>query len=228
MENRGNRPRRSDRGASVWCGSRPVAGTRSATDRRGNRKAGKNLRHPRRRRAPRLRHRPNALYLELLPAGFCDALGTLGSSDRWLDIGAGTGQAILDYSAPEYGSTPGKICTGADGKVRAVAMSIEDRRTDAWQRQAASLGADRIRYLSGKRLRHYSPEELGKFQIITDVYGGFSYTDDLSGFVERALSLLETGGSFSTRWCKACIWKMAMANPNPGIRPSWSTQPAAT
>ena len=167
-------------------------------------------------------------YLELLPAGFCDALGTLGSSDRWLDIGAGTGQAILDYSAPEYGSTPGKICTGADGKVRAVAMSIEDRRTDAWQRQAASLGADRIRYLSGKRLRHYSPEELGKFQIITDVYGGFSYTDDLSGFVERALSLLETGGSFSTRWCKACIWKMAMANPNPGIRPSWSTQPAAT
>src|SRR5215813_13181788 len=55
-----------------------------------------------------------------------------------------------------------------------------------------------------------------------------SYTDDLSGFVERALSLLETGGSFSTRWCKACIWKMAMANPNPGIRPSWSTQPAAT
>ena len=167
-------------------------------------------------------------YLELLPAGFCDALGTLGSSDRWLDIGAGTGQAILDYSAPEYGSTRGKICTGADGKVRAVAMSIEDRRTDAWQRQAASLGADRIRYLSGKRLRHYSPEELGKFQIITDVYGGFSYTDDLSGFVERALSLLETGGSFSTRWCKACIWKMAMANPNPGIRPSWSTQPAAT
>src|SRR5262245_37502502 len=77
-------------------------------------------------------------YLELLPTGFCDALGTLGSSDRWLDIGAGTGQAILDYSAPEYGSTPRKICTGADSKVRAVAMSIEDRPTDAWQRQAAS------------------------------------------------------------------------------------------
>src|SRR5215510_15641720 len=78
----------------------------------------------------------------------------------------------LDYYAPEYGSTPGKICAGADGKVRAVAMSIEDRRTDSWQQQAASLGEDRIRYLSGKRLRHYSPEELGKFQIITDVYGG--------------------------------------------------------
>jgi SAM-dependent methyltransferase len=137
-------------------------------------------------------------YLELLPSGFCDALGTLGSSDRWLDIGAGAGQAILDYYAPEYGSTAGKICAGADGKVRAVAMSIEDRRTDSWRQQAASLGADRIRYLSGKRLLHYSPEELGKFQIITDVYGGFSYTEDLSGFMERALSLLETGGNFYT------------------------------
>src|SRR6185369_12869225 len=27
-------------------------------------------------------------YAELLPSGFCDALGRLGSADRWLDIGA--------------------------------------------------------------------------------------------------------------------------------------------
>jgi SAM-dependent methyltransferase len=137
-------------------------------------------------------------YLELLPSGFCDALGTLGRSDRWLDIGAGAGQAILDYYASEYGSSPGKTCAGAGGKVRAVAMSIEDRQTDSWQQQAASLGEDRIRYLSGKRLRQYSLEELGKFQIITDVYGGFSYTEDLSGFMERALRLLEIGGAFYT------------------------------
>jgi hypothetical protein len=50
------------------------------------------------------------------------------------------------------------------------------RRTDAWQQQAEQLGDDRIQYLSGKRLREYSPEELGKFQIITDVFGGFSYS----------------------------------------------------
>jgi len=137
-------------------------------------------------------------YLELLPSGFCDALGTLGSSDRWLDIGAGAGQAILDYYAPEDDSAPGKKCAGAGGKVRAVAMSIEDRRTDKWQQRAASLGDDRIRYLSGKRLRHYSGEELGKFQIITDVYRGFSYTEDLSVFIEKVLSLLEIGGVFYT------------------------------
>ena len=127
--------------------------------------------------------------LELLPSGFCDALGTLGSSDRWLDIGAGAGQAILDYYAPEDDAAPGEKCAGAGGKVRAVAMSIEDRRTDKWQQQAASLGDDRLRYLSGKRLRDYSPEELGKFQIITDVFGGFSYTEDLSQFVDKSAEL---------------------------------------
>ncbi len=77
-------------------------------------------------------------------------------------------------------------------------MSIEDRRTDKWQQHAARLGDDRIRYLSGKRLRYYSPEEIGKFQIITDVYGGFSYTEDLSVFLETVLSLLDIDGAFYT------------------------------
>jgi hypothetical protein len=55
-----------------------------------------------------------------------------------------------------------------------------------------------MRYLYGKRLREYSLEELGKFQLITDVYGGFSYTENLSLFLERVLALLEVGGSFYT------------------------------
>jgi SAM-dependent methyltransferase len=137
-------------------------------------------------------------YAELLPSGFCDALGKLRSSDRWLDIGAGAGQAILDYYAPEGDTPSGEKCARSGEKARAVAMSIEDRRTDKWRHQAASLGDDRIRYLSGKRLRQYSPEELGKFQIITDVFGGFTYTEDLSQFVDKVLSLLEVGGGFYT------------------------------
>ena len=137
-------------------------------------------------------------YAELLPSGFCDALAKLGSSDRWLDIGAGSGQAILDYYATDAAAAPTQKCRGLADKARAVAMSIEDRRTEKWREQAASLGDERIRYLSGKRLRQYSLEELGKFQIITDVYGGFSYTEDLSQFVEKVLSLLEVGGAFYT------------------------------
>ena len=137
-------------------------------------------------------------YAELLPTGFCDALGRLGSSDRWLDIGAGSGQAILNYYAPEGDAPSGEKCAQPGAKARAVAMSIEDRQTDKWREQAASLGDDRMRYLSGKSLRHYSREELGKFQIITDVFGGFTYTADLSRFVDNVLSLLEVGGAFYT------------------------------
>ncbi|MGN6734879.1 MAG: hypothetical protein ACTHMB_23360 [Candidatus Binatia bacterium] len=135
-------------------------------------------------------------YAELLPSGFCDALAKLGSSDRWLDIGAGSGQAILDYYTSESADASPRKCGGSADKARAVAMSIEDRRTDKWREQALSLGGDRIRYLYGKRLRQYSPEELGKFQLITDVFGGFSYTEDLSQFVDNTLSLLDVGGNF--------------------------------
>jgi SAM-dependent methyltransferase len=135
-------------------------------------------------------------YVELLPSGFCDALGRLGNSERWLDIGAGQAEAILDYYLPEDAAA--ERCRGSGPRARAVAISIEDRRTDDWKQQAARLGDDRIRYLFGKRLRQYSPEELGKFQIITDVYGGFHYTEDLSQFIDKVLRLLEVGGGFYT------------------------------
>jgi SAM-dependent methyltransferase len=137
-------------------------------------------------------------YAELLTSDFCDALSRLGSSDRWLDIGAGDGQAILDYYAFENDAAPDEKCARSFSKARVVAMSIEDRRTDKWRQNAAIFGGERLRYLAGKRLRQYSREELGKFQIITDVYGGFSYTEDLSGFLGKVLSLLETGGVFYT------------------------------
>ena len=55
-------------------------------------------------------------YAELLPTGFCDALGRLGSSDRWLDIGAGAAQAILDYYAPEGDAPSGEKCARSVSK----------------------------------------------------------------------------------------------------------------
>src|ERR1044071_6187621 len=137
-------------------------------------------------------------YAEVLPNGFCDALGGLERSDRWLDIGAGEGQAILDYYASRDDPTSAKKCSGSGPKAHTVAIFIEDRRTNQWRQQAARRGDDRLRYFSGKRLRQYSLEELGKFQLITDVYGGFTYTENLSGFIEKVLSLLEIGGAFYT------------------------------
>lgn len=139
-----------------------------------------------------------ASYAELLPAGFSDALRRLGPAERWLDIGAGGGQAILDYYAPETDPARDKPRARSDDKARAVAMSIEDRRTDRWRQRAASLGGNQIQYFHGKRLREYAREEIGRFQIITDVFGGFSYTENLSRFLEKVLDLLEVNGGFYT------------------------------
>jgi len=137
-------------------------------------------------------------YAFILPPGFRGTLGRLGAQDRWLDIGAGEGHAVLDYRMSKYDV----LLPGAGesrGKAQAIAMSIEDRRTARWHDAAATMSEKQLRYLSGRRLREYSSEELGRqFQLITDVLGGFSYTRFVSGFMEKTLGLLAVNGSFYT------------------------------
>ena len=136
-------------------------------------------------------------YAFTLSPEFRHSLAKLGAQDRWLDIGAGEGHAVLDYRTSKYdvilqGSNEGS------GRAQAVAMSIEDRRTPRWHEAAASLGEQQIRYVFGRRLREYSRDELGQFQLMTDVLGGFSYTRYASLFMEKALGFLAVNGSFYT------------------------------
>lgn len=137
-------------------------------------------------------------YAYTLSAGFDRSLANLGPEDRWLDIGAGQGQAILDYYTPGHDPMHAEGWERVGKKARAVAISIEDRRTPLWHQTAASLEANKIQYLSGRRLREYSLEELGRFQLISDVIGGFSYTERISLFLEKVLSILDLNGSFYT------------------------------
>jgi len=135
-------------------------------------------------------------YASFLSSGFDPSLADLGPTDRWLDIGAGEANAILDYYTPGYDWMHFEGRERRGKKARAVAISIEDRRTPRWHETAASLEANQIRYMSGKRLREYSLEELGQFQLITDVIGGFSYAQDLSLYMENVLGFLELNGRF--------------------------------
>jgi hypothetical protein len=125
-------------------------------------------------------------------------LAKLGPNDRWLDIGAGKAQALLDYLYPD-----GNLAIRPDVGLRAaksqvVAISIEDRRTDNWNLAAETTGAKLMKYYFGKHLRDYTLAELGQFQIITDVIGGFSYVNELSAFMEKTLGFLALNGSFYT------------------------------
>jgi hypothetical protein len=133
-------------------------------------------------------------YAVVLPQDFRRDLANLGPEDRWLDIGAGEGRAILDYETAKYDV----MLKPRAAKAKGVAMSIEDRRTQRWHETAATLEPGRISYLSGRRFREYSSAELGEFQLITDVLGAFSYTRYLSAFMEQALALLPVNGTLYT------------------------------
>lgn len=133
----------------------------------------------------------------LLP-DFIGTLAELGPADRWLDIGAGQGRAILEYYGERFDAMHPEGRERRGSKAQSVALSIEDRRTADWHNTAAALEPGKISYLHGRRLREYTPAELGRFRLASDVYGGFSYTSDLSLFMMRILDLLETGGSFYT------------------------------
>ena len=137
-------------------------------------------------------------YTQALAAGFDRALALLRPAHRWLDIGAGRGHAILDYYTPRFDMLHFEGRAERGSKAQAVAISIEDRRMPEWHAKAAALAPDKIRYLAGRRLREYTAPELGKFRLITDVVGGFSYTRDLSLFMENVLALLELNGNFFT------------------------------
>ena len=149
-------------------------------------------------------------------------MANLGAKDRWLDIGAGQGLAILDYFSPRYDAMHLQGLEQRGNKAQAIAISIEDRRTIHWDQTAASLESKQIQYLYGRRLREYSFEELGQFQLITDVLGGFSYTRYLSLFMEKALGLLELNGNLYAaarctcgRWIKPTLLRgFAVLNRN--------------
>jgi hypothetical protein len=151
-------------------------------------------------------------YAASLPAGFGHSLANLGAADRWLDIGAGEGKAMLDYYAPRYDSMHPQR---RGKKARAVAMSIEDRRTPRWHETAKGLEPNQLTYWSGRRMREYSPEELGRFQLITDLTGGFSYARQLSVFMERTLGALEVNGNLYTLLLDVLPEKAAGASAYP-------------
>lgn len=137
-------------------------------------------------------------YARALANDFDPALAKLSPSERWLDIGAGSGRAVLDYYSVEYNLQHRRDSVLRGRQANSIAMSIEDRRTKEWEKTAASLAPNQLQYLYDKRLRDYTVGELGLFQIITDVIGGFSYSENLSLVMEKVLEFLELNGSFYT------------------------------
>lgn len=152
-----------------------------------------------------------ATYARGLNAGFLRTLAAMSATDRWLDIGAGEGRAVIEYSTAPGFAMPEGFEPRTGSRARALAMSIEDRRTQAWRDALAGLPEGQMQYVFGKPMGEYDASELGQFQLITDVMGGFSYTSRLSSFMEKTLSVLSVGGTFFT--VLADVHAESTANP---------------
>lgn len=172
-----------------------TTGTRSTADRRAIRQAGKNLPQTRHRRSRQLRHEPRVVGLRggssLRLLRRARQLGSMAGYRS----GPGAGDTRLLRIRTERGAGS-KLC-----RVRRQGAHGRDFHRGPPDGKVETAGGEpgRCPYaVSRRRLRQYWGEELGKFQIITDVYGGFSYTENLSQFLEMVLSLLATGGAFYT------------------------------
>lgn len=150
-------------------------------------------------------------YARGLNRGFLRELASLRSNDRWLDIGAGEARAVVEYCTSPGHAMPDGFEPRSGSRAQALAMSIEDRRTKTWYDAAADLPEGQMRYVFGKPMGEYAAGELGEFQLITDVMGGFSYTPRLSTFMEKALAALSVNGAFFT--VLADVRSESQANP---------------
>lgn len=131
-------------------------------------------------------------YVDKLGQGFHQDLLSLKEKDRWLDVGAGEANASLDYL----------VNTGSR---RAFTVAVTaDPRPSNWNglpriKAALNKRNPRFRYLMGKYIEKYSVEELGgQFQLITDVYGAFSYSPHVDETLRAIGDLMAVGGRFYT------------------------------
>lgn len=116
-----------------------------------------------------------ASHLKIAPL-----LPELNSSKRWLDAGAGRARAQLDLlnlkkskseSAPEM-----------------IALSYKK----PW---FVTAKKESFKYLEGRFIEDYHPSELGTFDLITDLFGPYSYSKNPVVVLNQYLNLLNIHGS---------------------------------
>jgi hypothetical protein len=127
-------------------------------------------------------------YQQLLGSRFIDKLHTLtaehGDKGHWLDVGAGELAAIEEYLRdPRFGAGKRMRTTGV------AATPIE-----GWATKKKQLSAWKARGLFGKYLHELSRRQIGKADLLSDVFGAASYADRLDEVIAQYATLLKNGG----------------------------------
>lgn len=131
---------------------------------------------------------------------FYDVACSLGTQQRWLDVGAGAGVAITDYFLRPIQDHRGKKtlyqCSGYQ-YAEVVGITVEDQKNEHMKQIISSIGS-KIKFFTGKYFEDFLPEELGTFDLISDVYGAVAYSPKLDVVLRKAGNLLRANGYFMT------------------------------
>ncbi len=123
-------------------------------------------------------------YRFRFPREFNDRLKVLDGNSHWIDAGAGEAQAMRLFAAE----------LKKDGRSipRLTALAIT-RPENVPLLGEGEPGHERFRYLEGK-VEDISPDRVGQADLITDLFGPFTYTDRMDRVLLSYLKLAKVGG----------------------------------
>jgi len=124
-----------------------------------------------------------AQYHRLLGRRFAKDLSRLKSNQIWLDSGMGAGCAIRDY----YRKFP--------RTAQVIGVCVRFAGDPHEKIQIESRGA---RVLVGEKIEHRRLQDLGRPQLISDVFGPLTYSQDLRVVLRRYFQVLQIGGVLHT------------------------------
>ena len=115
-------------------------------------------------------------YEKMFGADFLIRLVNFGRTNAWIDMGAGQGEAQLQY-----------LRQGGMATTKAIAFErpFKLRQTDP----------EHFQFLSGRFLENIPDAEIGHADLITDVYGVLSYTPQLGLALAKYFRFLKVGGA---------------------------------
>lgn len=130
-------------------------------------------------------------YVRNLGAAFEKALQGLGPEQTWLDAGAGKGFAMLQYYK---GSIYADRQVEFDpSKARLIALNAKTPEDARGVEELGVLPRDRFQYVEDY-VEKINPGKIGQVDLITDVFGPFSYSTDIKTILEKYWAILKENG----------------------------------
>ena len=105
---------------------------------------------------------------------FMQFLKSLGPGSHWLDAGSGEAIALTQYLERH------------PGKARVTGVVYSGKKP--------KKAPEQLRYLSGRYIEDIPDEELGRADLISDVFGPGSYSTRVSQVLNKYLRILNAGG----------------------------------